>query len=45
MSKKATIILLVVIAVLSILRAVFFPSNRYGIDTEYLKKNNIEQKK
>ena len=52
MSKKATIILLVVIAVLSILRAVFFTSNRYGIDrddsnvyTEYLKKNNIEQKK
>ncbi|MBQ6463686.1 MAG: hypothetical protein IJJ59_10220 [Pseudobutyrivibrio sp.] len=52
MSKKATIILLVVIAVLSILRAVFFPSNRYGIDrddsnayTEYLKKNNIEQKR
>lgn len=52
MGKKATIILLVVIAVLSILKVVFFPSHRYGIDrddnnayTEYLKKNNIEHKK
>ena len=52
MSKKATILLLVTIAVLSILRVVFFPSHRYEIDrddnnayTEYLKKNNIEQKR
>lgn len=52
MNKRILIVLLIVVATLSFFRAVFFPSHRYGIDrdennvyTEYLKKNNIEQKK
>ena len=52
MDKRAIIALLIFIAVLSVLRAVFFKSSRYTYDrdrgnayTEYLKSHNIEQKK
>ena len=50
-NKTGIILIIVVVVVLSILRAVFFPSPRYTVNrdkenayTEYLKKNNIDQK-
>ncbi|WP_167511319.1 hypothetical protein [Pseudobutyrivibrio xylanivorans] len=51
MNKKTVIALIVFIVVLSILRAIVLPSPRFTPNrdkenayTEYLKKNNIEQK-
>lgn len=50
-NKKAIIVLLILVGILSVARAILFPSPRFLIDrdeenayTEYLNKNNINQK-